>query len=112
MRRYSILLFSFLNVFMVTSTMAQDDDDIVYTTEEEPAAVVKKPVVKIPTYPTMEVKGICVDAVSKQPLPGVLIQALGDAKYTAMTDDDGTFTIKVPTFATSLYVHSPEFLSQ
>ena len=97
---------------MVTSTMAQDDDDIVYTTEEEPAAVVKKPVVKIPTYPTMEVKGICVDAVSKQPLPGVLIQALGDAKYTAMTDDDGTFTIKVPTFATSLYVHSPEFLSQ
>jgi hypothetical protein len=64
--------------------MAQDDDDVVYTTEDEAAAVVKKPVVKMPTYPTMEVKGICVDAVSKQPLPGVLIQALGDAKYTDM----------------------------
>ena len=111
MRRYSILLFSFLSVFMVMPAMAQDDE-VVYASEDEPVAVAKKPAVKVPTYPTMEVKGICVDAVSKQPLPGVLIQALGDARYTAMTDEDGTFTIKVPTFATALYVHSPEFLSQ
>ena len=41
-----------------------------------------------------------------------MIQALGDANYTAMTEENGEFVIKVPTFATSLYVHSPEYLSQ
>ena len=29
-----------------------------------------------------------------------------------MTDDKGNFTIKVPTFATSLFVHAPSFMSQ
>jgi TonB-linked SusC/RagA family outer membrane protein len=32
--------------------------------------------------------------------------------YTAMTKGDGTFTINVPTFTTSLYVYSPSYLSQ
>ena len=87
---------------------AQDDlsDDEV----EVPAK--KKQVVKIPSYPTKEVKGLCVDAVSKAPLAGIMIQALGDANYTAMTDENGLFTIKVPTFSTALYVNAPDFLSQ
>ena len=109
MRRYIILLFSFFNVFMAT---AQDDDEVVYTNAEEPAPAVRKPVVKTPSYPTMEVSGTCIDAATKQPLAGVLIQALGHASYSAMTEEDGSFTIKVPTFATALYVHSPEYLSQ
>ncbi len=112
MRRYIILLISFFNVFMATNIMAQDDDEVVYTNAEEPAPVVRKPVVKAPSYPTMEVSGTCIDAATKQPLPGVLIQALGYASYSAMTEEDGSFTIKVPTFATALYVHSPEYLSQ
>ena len=114
MRRYRILLFSILNVFfMAMPVMAQDDDEVVYATDaDEPVTVVKKPVLKVPTYPTMDVRGTCVDAATKQPLAGVLIQVLGHANYSAMSDDDGSFTIKVPTFATALYVHSPEFLSQ
>ena len=88
---------------------AQDD---VTEDEEQETSVKKKPVAKLPSYPTMEVKGVCVDAATKQPLAGIMIQALGDANYTAMTDEKGEFTIKVPTFSTALYVHSPEYLSQ
>ena len=66
----------------------------------------------LPTYPTKEVKGICVDAATKAPLAGIMVRALDNANYTAMTDDDGKFTISVPTFSTALYVHTPQYLSQ
>ena len=108
MRRY-IFLLSFFSVLMYQPASAQDD---VTTLEDETPSTVRKPVAKTPSYPTMEVRGICVDAVGKQPLAGVLVQALGHAKYTAMTDDNGMFTISVPTFATALYVHTPQYLSQ
>jgi len=89
---------------------AQDDDAL--DDELETTVKKKKPVVKVPSYPTMEVRGICVDAVSKQPLAGIMVQALGDKNYTSMTEENGEFVIKVPTFATALYIHAPEYLSQ
>ena len=61
---------------------------------------------------TVEVKGRCVDAVTKNPLAGIMVKALGDARYAAMTDESGCFVIKLPTHTTALYVHAPEFLSQ
>ena len=91
------------------SAFAQDDtdaDDEVVTTPKRQIAA------KQPSYPTVEVAGTCVDAVTKAPLAGVMIQALNDKNYTAMTQEDGSFVIKVPTFATALYIHAPEFLSQ
>lgn len=60
----------------------------------------------------VEVKGIVIDEVSKTPLPGVMVKTLQNDKYTAMTGDDGTFTIMVPVHSTSLYIYSPEYLSQ
>ena len=63
-------------------------------------------------YPTMTIKGVVLDQASKAPLAGIQLQALGHQRYTAMTDEKGEFTIKVPTFTTSLYVYAPEFLSQ
>ena len=57
-------------------------------------------------------KGKVVDHASKTPLAGIQLQALGNKRYTAMTGDDGMFTIKVPAHITSLYVHSDAYLSQ
>ena len=57
-------------------------------------------------------KGKVVDHVSKAPLAGIQLQALGNVRYTAMTEANGTFTIKVPTHITALYVHADAFLSQ
>ena len=108
MKRLSILIFSLFSAFALTTVYAQDDD----LDDEAVTAVYKKKTVKVPTYPTVEVKGQCVDAVTKKPLAGVMVQALNDKNYTAMTDDNGEFVIKVPTFATALYIHAPEYLSQ
>ena len=109
MKRYGILLFAFVNAFAFQTVYAQDntadDEDLV-------VAVKKKPETKVPDYPTMEIKGICVDAVNKAPLEGIMIRTLNDSHYTAMSEEDGSFTIKVPLFATALYVHAPQYLSQ
>ena len=100
---YCLLAFGSLTVY------AQNDD----TDEDDvPAKVIKKPVAKLPSYPTMEIAGICVDAATKQPLAGIMVQALNDKNYTAMTGEDGHFVIKVPEFATALYIHASEYLSQ
>lgn len=63
-------------------------------------------------WPMKTVRGQTIDLGSRQPLGGVQIQAMGHARYTAMTDEQGRFVIKVPVFTTSLYVHAPEYLSQ
>jgi len=95
------LLFSF-------NAMAQDETDEVDST----VTARRKVVEKLPTYPTKEVSGTCLDAATKKPLAGIMIQALGNENYTAMTDENGAFTIKVPVFATALYVYGPEYLAQ
>ena len=110
MKRQHILYFSILSMLCLGMPAYAQDDDV--DDDDDVQVVYKKKTVKVPTYPTVEVKGQCVDAATKKPLAGVMIQALNDKNYTAMTEEDGTFVIKVPTFATALYVHAPEFLSQ
>jgi TonB-linked SusC/RagA family outer membrane protein len=90
------------------NAMAQDETDEVDST----VTARRKVVEKLPTYPTKEVSGTCLDAATKKPLAGIMIQALGNENYTAMTDENGAFTIKVPVFATALYVYGPEYLAQ
>jgi TonB-linked SusC/RagA family outer membrane protein len=55
-----------------------------------------------PAYPTVEVKGRVVDAATGKPVGGVSVQAYDNNQYAAMTEDDGTYVIKVPKFVTSL----------
>ena len=66
----------------------------------------------VDTNPTISVQGIAIDAATKAPVAGVRIQTLNDNRYVAMTNDEGKFTIKVPTFATALFVQAPQYLSQ
>lgn len=66
---------------------------------------------KQPNYPMKEVSGTVFDAATGKPLNGVQIQALGNANYAAMTDGKGNFTIKVPTFTTSLYLFTSQYAS-
>lgn len=58
------------------------------------------------------VSGTVVDDVTKQPVAGVRVQALGDVRYTSMTNAKGEFTLKLPDFATSLFVQAPRYMSQ
>lgn len=99
-----------LALVAVALPMAAQDDETVIDDEEVVAA--PRVVEKKTNYPLKTIKGVVYDEATKKPLGGIQIKTLANNQYTAMTDDDGTFTIKVPTFATSLYVHSPEFSSQ
>ena len=94
-----------------TATFAQTDDE----EEEEVETSIKQPdrsKLKQASYPTITLKGTVTDMATKQPLAGIQLRALGYDRYTAMTDEDGSFSIKVPTFATALYVFAPQFISQ
>ena len=101
-----------LAIGLSTGVYAQSDDDDMDDTE---TSVIKKPKrsdVKQKTYPMMSVKGLVTDLATGKPLAGVQLRSLANERYTAMTDESGAFTIQVPTFTTSLYVHTPEYLSQ
>ena len=66
----------------------------------------------VDTNPTINVQGVVIDDATKSPVAGVRLQVLNDNRYAAMTDAEGKFTIKVPTFATALFVQAPKYLSQ
>ena len=58
-----------------------------------------------------EIVGTVIDAVTKEPIAGVRVEALGNNRYTAMTKVDGIFSIKVPKHVVSLYVSTPGYES-
>ena len=98
-----------LAISFAAPVFAQDDDT------EEIETSIKQPVrknVKEVKYPMVKLHGIVLNQADKKPLAGIQLRTLGNAMFTAMTKADGTFEINVPTFTTSLFVHSPSFLSQ
>lgn len=109
-QRQSLRL-SLCAVAMTMGTMAYAQDAL----EEDDATVnIKAPKRKsvADNNPTVIVKGVVIDQATKQPLAGVRLQTLNDNRYAAMTNAEGKFSIKVPTFATSLFVQAPNYLSQ
>ena len=48
------------------------------------------------------VTGQVVDAATGQPLAGVIVEAYGNHRYTAMTDDKGAYELKVPEYVNSV----------
>ncbi len=63
----------------------------------------------VPQYETYEVSGQILDAGTKEPISGVRVEALDNHFYTAMTDEKGNYTIKVPKFVTSLYISTEQY---
>ena len=48
------------------------------------------------------VKGQVVDAATKKPLVGVIVAAYGNDQYSAMTDEEGRYTLHVPNYINSV----------
>ena len=90
-----------LMLFLGTALPAVAQDEVQEVTEV--AAPIKK-IKPAKTYPTIDVQGKVVDAVTGEPLAGVQLQAFNNQYYTAMTDENGEFTISVPKFITALSV--------
>lgn len=86
---------------------AQDDA----TTDSEVVNKRIRKTEKAPTYPMRTVKGIITDAATGLPMGGVRVQALNQKNYSTLTEEDGSYTLEVPTFVYALYVNAPEYNS-
>lgn len=110
MQKYGLRLTACAFAFGISAyAYAQADDT---DGEQREVKQPKRSVVAKAKYPTVTLRGVVYDKATNRPLGGVQLQALGDKRYTAMTDDDGSFAIKVPKFVTSLYVHTPSYMAQ
>ncbi len=58
-------------------------------------------------YPMKTVTGCVTDDATGNPMGGARIQALGYERYSVLTEEDGTYSIDVPKFVSSLYVTVP-----
>lgn len=109
MNRYKILSMTLLLVVsMSTKAIAQDSLIQVksLSSQDLQGKVIEQKI------PLMDISGMVVDAAGKQPLSGIQIQTLNDMHYTAMTDEKGHFSIKVPVWASALFIHGPQYLNQ
>ena len=106
------LLLCFIATTLSCAVYAQDESDDSFAEEEAPTLKQPKRKTAVDNVPTCEIKGIVVDEANGQPLAGVRVQATDDNRFTAMTNATGEFTIKVPTYTTSLYVQAPRHMSQ
>lgn len=61
---------------------------------------------KVSSVPMREIKGRVLDGATGEPVVGVGISAYNDARYAAMTDENGTYVIKVPEYVTSLHMRA------
>ena len=103
MKRYILFGFSLLMAFPA-STFAQDDLE-----EEEEQVPVKIMKVKQKNYETRVIKGLVLDATTGQPVAGAIVRAAEMDGYSILTEDNGSYELKVPVFATSLYVSTPDY---
>ena len=89
------------------SVFAQDE----YDDEEEEVeeAQIKRVVTVKKQYETRTVKGFVFDAATQQPISGAIVRAAEVDGYSALTDDDGAYELKVPVFASAIYVTTPDY---
>ena len=88
--------------------------DVVDDTSDDGIEGLKAPKrsLKVDKNSTMQLRGVVMDDATELPVAGVRVQALGDNRYTAMTNSKGEFVVSVPDFCTSLYVSSPSYMAQ
>ncbi len=103
MKRYILFGITLLMAFPLC-VVAQDED-----TEEEEEVVQTKRVVRVQKhYETRTVKGFVFDAATGQPVSGAIVRASEIDGYSVLTDDDGSYSLKLPLFSTGIYVSSPD----
>ncbi len=100
MKRY-ILFGLILTLAFPAVLMAQDENDDV-----KPQKVL---VSKQKNYEMRTVKGRVVNALTKAPVPGVIVRTAEIEGYSKLTAEDGTYELKVPVFASALSVDAPDY---
>ena len=108
MRRYILfgMTLSLLTA-LPASLYAQDDEQ----EEVEVSAPVRKTVVQ-KHYPTRTVRGHVIDAATRKPVAGAIVRAAEIDGFSTLTDDDGSYELKVPLFATAIFITTTDYSAQ
>ena len=99
--RASVCLFALSGA---NAVMAQDA--VATSAATDSVAAPKK---KAPQYKMKEVTGKIYDGATGQPMSGVMVQALNNPAYSALTEEDGSYKVEVPVFVHALYVSAPDY---
>lgn len=99
--RAGVCLFMLSGACVLSARTPEGVDKVAPYTESQPAPQKKA---AAPQYKMKEVTGYVYDGATKQPMGGVSVQALNNRYYTALTEDNGQYTIKVPEFVDVLFV--------
>ncbi len=104
MKRYILFGFSLLVAFPL-AVFAQDEEG-----DDESLDFLKpKRTVTVKNYETRTVKGLVIDGATKKPVAGAIVRAADFDGYSVLTDDNGTYELRVPVFSSALYVTTPDF---
>ena len=98
------LCFMVLSGFSITNAVAQDVEEEDYEEEVAVRRIPKKKTEK--QYEMKTVKGVITDDATGEPMGGVRVQALSLEAYSTLTEEDGTYTLDIPTFSDVLYVYA------
>ncbi len=101
MKQYILFGLSLLLAFPL-NIAAQDE------TEEDDDTTVRTFTVKKKQYETRVVKGTVLDATTLQPISGAIVRAAEVDGYSVLTEDDGTYEVKVPVFTNEIVVSTPD----
>ena len=107
------LCFAMLSCVCFSTTFAQSETEVddaqvakVYNKRKAEKEKAEK------KYPMQTVRGVITDDATGNALGGVRIQALGYDKYSVLTEEDGSYSIDVPEFASALYLYVPGYVPQ
>ena len=106
MKRYILFGLTMLLSSLPLGMMAQDDESD--DEEEGTETSVRTFTPKQKQYETRTVRGSVIDAATGQPVAGAIVRAAEIDGYSVLTEDDGTYTLKVPVFATALHISTPD----
>lgn len=102
--RAGVCMFMLSGACVLSAQTPQDGDNVAaHSAPTAPAA--KK---KAPKYQMKEVTGYVFDGATRKPVVGASVQSLSNSYYSAMTDENGKYTIRVPEFVDVLYVSAKD----
>lgn len=104
--RTGVCLFMLSGACVLSAQTPEVADTVANYTEESPVVTKKK---SAPQYKMKEVSGYVFDGATGNPLAGVKVQALNNSFYSAITEDDGKYSIQVPEFVQVLYINLQEY---
>ena len=104
MKKYIILGLTLLMAFPF-SAVAQDEE----SGQDQLETLARKLMTKQKQYPTRVIRGRIVNATTGNPIAGTIISADNIEGYSTLTEEDGTYKLKVPEFTTSVYINMPDF---